>query len=63
MKRQKIHKSYVKRRKNGQFKEFVSIKRSLAADRRKDAQNIVKPGYGDRGDQKKKTKHKFFGLF
>jgi len=50
MKRQKIGKCYVQRKRNGQFKSWARIGRSLAADRRKISFNHAKSGYGHRGD-------------
>jgi hypothetical protein len=44
---------FVKRDDQGRFKESVDVGRSLSQDRRKQAKNTAKPGYGDRGDQKK----------
>lgn len=52
-KRVKWGKSYMERRKNGKFKDFTRIGKSLAADRRKKAMRVSKPGYGNRGDQLK----------
>jgi hypothetical protein len=46
----KTDRSYVRRRKSGQFKKKVKIGRSLAADRRTKAKTRVKKGQGDRGD-------------
>jgi len=43
-------KRYVRRDPKGQFKKEVSIGRSLAVDRRKQAKNEVAKGQGDRGD-------------
>lgn len=42
----------------GQIKTSVNVGRSLTDDRRKHAKKIVKPGQGDRGDQKNKGKRK-----
>jgi len=47
----KKSKRYVRRNARGQFKKEVSVGRSLAADRRRDAKTTVKKGQGDRGDQ------------
>lgn len=47
-------KRYVRRNEKGQFKESDDVGKSLSADRRKKAKNDVKPGQGDRGDQKKR---------
>ena len=51
-------KRYVRRDKQGQFKESDDVGRSLAADRRTKAKTVVKSGQGDRGDQKRKAKAK-----
>ena len=48
-------KRFVKRRKDGTFKESVDVGRSLAVDRRSTSKTTVKPGYGDQGDQTKRT--------
>ena len=47
-------KRYVRRDEQGQFKKSDDVGKSLAADRRTKAKTIVKPGQGDRGDQKKR---------
>ena len=44
-------KRFVKRDKEGKFKESVDVGRSLAADRRSKSKTVAKPGYGDQGDQ------------
>jgi len=49
-KRQKIGKCYVERRKDGTFKSWVGIGRSLSADRRKKTMTKTKAGYGHQGD-------------
>jgi predicted DNA-binding WGR domain protein len=41
--------------KGGQFTEMDDIGKSLAADRRTQAKKQVKSGYGDQGDQPKKS--------
>ena len=47
-------KRYVRRDEEGKFTESQDdVSRSLSQDQRKDAKNTVKPGQGDRGDQKK----------
>ena len=46
-------KRYVRRDDGGRFKESDDVGRSLAQDRRTNAKTKVKPGYGDRGDQKR----------
>jgi hypothetical protein len=49
------NKLYVRRNKRGtSFKEVVDVSRSLAADRRRKAKTIAKPGQGDRGDRRKR---------
>ena len=45
-------KRYVRRDKQGQFKESDDQGRSLSADRRKSAKTEAKKGEGDRGDRK-----------
>ncbi len=45
---------YVRRNKQGQFKDEVNVGRSLAADRRTTAKKTVAKGQGDRGDTAKK---------
>jgi hypothetical protein len=47
-------KRYVRRDEKGQFKESNDVGRSLSQDVRRKAKTVVKPGYGDRGDQKRK---------
>jgi hypothetical protein len=44
-------KRYVRRDEQGRFKESTDVGRSIAADRRRDAQNTTRPGQGDRGDR------------
>ena len=44
-------KRYVRRDKDGQFKEEVDVGKSLAADQRQHAKTKAKKGDGDRGDQ------------
>lgn len=51
-------KRYVKRHKDGTFKESVDVDRSLAADRRSTSKTVAKPGYGDKGDQPKRATKK-----
>jgi hypothetical protein len=48
-------KRYVRRDKQGQFKESDDQARSLVADRRTAAKKSVKKGEGDKGDQKRKS--------
>lgn len=49
-------KLYMKRKKDGTFKEGVEVGASLAADRRSKSKTKVKPGFGDQGDQKRAAK-------
>lgn len=46
-------KRYVRRDKQGQFKESDDVGRSLSADRRRSAKTSSKSGQGDRGDRKR----------
>ena len=46
-------KRYVRRDEQGQFKESDDVGRSLSQDVKREAETKVKPGQGDRGDQKK----------
>jgi hypothetical protein len=43
---------FVRRSKDGQFKEVESVGRSLKQDRARKAKNTAKSGQGDRGDRK-----------
>ncbi len=45
-------KRYVRRGKEGKFKESVDVSGSLSADARHDAKHDAKPGQGDKGDLK-----------
>ena len=45
-------KRYVRRDDQGRFEESDDVGRSLSQDVRKHAKTTVKPGQGDRGDQK-----------
>ena len=47
-------KRYVRRDKEGQFKESDDVGKSLTQDRRQAAKTKVPAGQGDRGDQKRK---------
>ena len=49
-------KYYVERDKLGRFKKWTNIKKSLAIDKSKTAQNIVKSGFGHKGDLKKRKR-------
>lgn len=47
-------KRYVRRDDQGRFTtDQVDVGRSLAADQRKQAKTVAKPGHGDRGDRPK----------
>ncbi len=48
------NKRYVRRGKQGQFKESVDVGRSLSADKRHKAEHEAKPGEGDKGEHKSK---------
>jgi hypothetical protein len=45
-------KRYVRRDAKGRIKESDDVGRSLAADRRRQARTVAKPGQGDRGDRR-----------
>lgn len=45
-------KRYIRRDEKGRIKESDDVGRSLAADRRKKAKTVAKPGQGDKGDHK-----------
>jgi len=44
---------YVRRNKQGQFKEVEGVGRSLSQDRKRKAKTRAKKGQGDRGDRAK----------
>jgi hypothetical protein len=46
-------KRYVRRDRQGQFKESDDVGKSLAHDRRRKAKRVAKSGQGDRGDRKR----------
>ena len=46
-------KRYARRNKEGEFKEQVSIGRSLSADKKRIAKTKVPKGQGDHGDVKR----------
>ena len=48
-------KRYIKRDAKGRIKESDDQSRSLSQDRKKTAKKKVNPGYGDQGDQAKKS--------
>ena len=45
-------KRYVRRDEKGRFDEVEDVGRSLSQDRKRQAKNESKPGYGDKGDRK-----------
>jgi hypothetical protein len=45
-------KRYVRRDNKGRIKESDDVGRSLAADQRKTAKTVARPGQGDKGDRK-----------
>jgi hypothetical protein len=45
-------KRYVRRDEHGRFKESDDVGRSLAADRRQNAEHESRKGQGDRGDRR-----------
>ena len=49
-------KRYVRRDKEGRFKESDDVGRSLRQDVRQPAKTTVPPGQGDKGDQKRRGK-------
>jgi len=44
---------FVRRDSAGRFKEVEDAGRSMTQDRKRQAKNESKPGYGDRGDRKR----------
>lgn len=49
------NKLFVRRNARGtSFEEVVDVSRSLAADRRRKAKTVAKPGQGDRGDHRRR---------
>ena len=46
---------FIRRDERGRIKESDDVGRSLKQDRARKAKIIVKSGYGDRGDQKKRA--------
>ena len=46
-------KRYVRRDEEGRFDEVEDVGRSLSQDVRKHAKTTVRPGQGDRGDQRR----------
>jgi hypothetical protein len=47
--------AYAKRTETGQFVELDDVGRSQKSDRRVKAKTVAKPGFGDRGDQKRRA--------
>ena len=48
------NKLFVRRNARGTaFKEVVDVSKSLAADRRRKAKKVAKPGQGDKGDRRR----------
>ena len=45
-------KRYVRRDDQGRFSEQADVGKSSAADQRRQAKTVAKPGYGDQGDRK-----------
>lgn len=48
-------KRFVRRDKEGKFKDVVDVGRSLAADQRSKSKTAVKSGQGDKGDVKRSS--------
>jgi hypothetical protein len=46
-------KRFVRRDRQGQFRESDDLGKSLAVDRRKRAKTVARKGNGDRGDRKR----------
>ena len=46
-------KRYVRRDKEGRFKESDDVGKSLSQDQKRQAKTVAKPGQGDRGDRKR----------
>lgn len=44
-------KRFVRRNEQGEFKESDDVGRSLAADVKRKAKTVAKPGQGDKGDR------------
>ncbi len=51
-------KRYIRRNEKGQIKESDDQGKSLSQDVKRHSKKEVKPGYGDRGDQKKASPKK-----
>lgn len=52
------NKMFAKRDVQGRFREMDDVSRSLAADRRRAAKAVAKPGHGDQGDRARGGKKK-----
>jgi hypothetical protein len=48
-------KRFVKRTASGKFKESDDVGKSLSSDRKRSAKRTTKSGFGDQGDQKKRS--------
>ena len=48
-------KRFVRRAKDGTFKDVVDVGKSLSADSRSKSKTSVKPGQGDKGDVKRSS--------
>ncbi|MFW5889065.1 MAG: hypothetical protein ACOCUD_01660 [Bacillota bacterium] len=51
-KRQRIKGSYVTRRKDGTFKNWVKVGKSINIDKKRESMTKCKQGYGNQGDRK-----------
>jgi hypothetical protein len=49
-------KRFVRRDESGQFNESTDVGRSLRKDLKRRAKTVVKPGEGDKGDQKRRSR-------
>jgi hypothetical protein len=49
-------KRYIRRDEKGRIVSSVDVGRSLSADDRRKAKNVAKPGQGDRGDERRRSK-------
>lgn len=48
--RTKIGRCYVQRSRNGQFKKFTLIGKSLSADKKRRSNKVYRSGYGNTSD-------------
>lgn len=60
VKRQRQGNYYVSRTRDGRYKKYTRVGRSLAADRRRRATTTVRPGYGNRGDIRRSASFRDF---